>query len=161
VKTPRRIGLILLLLVLALGPVAAKPYVGISQTLAASSAEVGFLTKGFEQNLVFSVPTLQTEVSSWLANSALSAHLLYRFHQLTPFVVGVGVKAQGGWQQDGYYALGLGGVCSLSYEFLGRHNVLFVEASYVPWIYRNGSTTDEYVDKMLAQYVRVGYRCVL
>lgn len=157
----RRICLLLVLLVLSLGSVSAKSYVGVSQSLAASSVEVGFLTRGFEQNLVYSLPTVQTDASSWIDNSALSAHLLYRFHQFNPLVVGVGVKTQGGWQEDDYYAVGLGGVLSLSYEFLGRHGMFFAEASYLPWIYQDGSASTDYVDKMLAQYVRLGYRHVL
>jgi len=161
VKNTRRCALLLFLLLLMLTSLGAKPYLGVSQNLAASSVEVGFLTKGFEQNLVLSLPTVQTAAPAWLQNSALSAHLLYRFHQLNPVVVGVGIKAQGGWQEDGYRALGLGGVLSLSYEFVGRHGILFAEASYLPWIYSDGSASDPFVDKMLAQYVRLGYRYVL
>lgn len=160
-NTSRRSALMLLLLLLSLVSLGAKPYLGVSQNLAASSVEVGFLTKGFEQNLVLSLPTVQTEAPAWLENSALSAHLFYRFHQLNPVVLGVGIKTQGGWQKDGYRALGLGGAFSLSFEFLGRHGILFAELSYLPWIYTDGSASDPYVDKMLAEYVRLGYRYVL
>lgn len=75
-KNTRRCALLLFLLLLMLTSVGAKPYLGVSQNLAASSVEVGFLTKGFEQNLVLSLPTVQTAAPAWLQNSALSAHLL-------------------------------------------------------------------------------------
>ena len=119
--------------------------------------EVGFLSRTFEQNLALSLPMLAPSFET----PSLQTTMLYRFGRFSPLMVGVGMKAQMGWEHTIGYELGLGFALSLSYEFIASRGIVFVEGSYLPWITTQGSTVDSSVQDMVRQHVRFGYRQVL
>ncbi len=136
---------------------SAKPYVGVTQSLMSTGLEVGLLSRTFEQNLAFSVPTSNPS----LQTPNIQTTLVYRFSQLSPLVLGLGLKARAGWETTVGYEIGVGVALSLSYEFLFSRGILFIEGSYLPWITKQGSAVDASIADMMSQQLRFGYRQVL
>lgn len=151
-----KIGLLLVLLLLSFN-LGARPYVGVTQSLMSTGLEAGLLSRTFEQNLAFSLPTF----SPSFERASLQTTMLYRFAYFSPVMAGLGLKAQLGWEGQAGYELGLGFALSLSYEFLFSRGIVFVEGSYLPWITAQGAAVDSSVQDMVRQYVRFGYRQVL
>jgi len=148
---------LLILLLLASFTLEAGPYVGITQSTMSTGLEVGMLSRTFEQNLALSLPS----ASPSFETPSVQTTMLYRFGHFSPLMIGMGMKAQLGWEHAVGYELGLGFALSLSYEFLFSRGIVFVEGSYLPWITAQGSAIDASVRDMVRQYIRFGYRQVL
>ena len=139
----------------------ARPYLGLSQGLKATSIDVGMLNRSFEQQLYFTVPTVEGRFPSYFVTSGVGTVISARTARFSPFVIGLGLKSQMIWEQDSGVEVGLGFASTLSYEFIGSRGVLFLEFSYIPWTTTIGTTPSVLIDPLMHQYLRLGYHHIL
>nr|WP_319472289.1 hypothetical protein [uncultured Sphaerochaeta sp.] len=139
---------------------SAGAFLGVSQGLASTTLEVGILGRRAEQHLSFSLPTIDATPEDYFKAPVLGGTVSVRTLRFKPLVLSAGVKSQISWESTDGYVLGLGGTLALSYEFIGRGGVLFLEGSYLPWITTQGSLSTNLGEKQLTQWIRLGYRQV-
>ncbi len=151
--------IILITLMLLPFSLSARPYIGLSQGNVSTSLELGMVGRRAEQSLSLSVPTLES--SSPLTMPSVQARLFFRTQRFSPIVLGVGLLGAVGWQDANAWAVGLGGSVALSYEFIAKRGILFVEGSYLPLLSVQGTAVDPAMEHQMKQYVRIGYRQVL
>lgn len=137
---------------------SAGPFLGVSQGLESTTLEVGILGRRAEQHLSFSLPTINAAPEDYFKAPVLGATVSVRTLRFKPLVLSAGIKSQISWESTDGYVLGLGGAIALSYEFIGRGGVLFLEGSYLPWITTQGSLSTNLGEKQLTQWIRLGYR---
>ncbi len=157
----RRSKLILIVLVLGLlvpSFLSAGTFLGISQGLQSTSLEIGILGRRAEQHIAFSLPLVRTEPENYFKAPSISAAISLRTLRFKPLVLSAGVKSQVSWEGRDGYIIGLGGTIALSYEFLKKGEVFFLEGSYLPLITTQGVLSTELGEQQLAQWVRLGYR---
>ena len=145
---------LLLLLLLILLPLSARAYLGFNQGLVGSAVEVGYMTRSFEQNLSLSLPLVYGDFTTPMA----SGNLIWRIQRFNPLVIGVGLGRRFAWQADDGYVLAGTVLLSVSWETLGKGEVLFAEGSYMPFSIEGGSAIDALARHQIAQYLRIGYR---
>ena len=145
---------LLLLLSVSLLPLSARAYVGLHQGPVASGLEIGYMTRSFEQNLSLSLPLCYGALTLPMA----SGNLLWRIQRFNPLVIGLGVGIRVGWGDGDGYLLALGGVCSLSWEVLGKGEVLFAEGAYMPFLTEEGAPLSSLAKRQAGQYLRIGWR---
>ncbi len=154
-------SLALLLLLCSSTLLFGGTYLGLSQGNVSSSLEVGMITRRFEQQLTFSLPTLVTTPDNYWEAPAVSTSVLFRTTSTRPVVLGIGGKALLSWETTNGMILGLGLGISVSYEFIGKRGILFVEGSYLPYSVELGTLSTTLGEQQIEQYVRFGYRYVL
>ncbi len=147
--------------IISLSCLCARPYVGVSQGLAATTIDVGMLNRSFEQQLFFSLPTVEGSPSSYLDTAGIGTVIFARTKRFSPAVIGLGLKSLMVWEQDKGVSVGLGFSLKLSYEFIAQRGVLFLEGSYIPWDTTIGTISSALVNKQLKQYLRFGYQHIL
>ncbi len=153
--------LLFLAFFLAAIPVHAGTYLGAVHGTQASAVELGVLTRSFEQNLSFGVPTMSNSFDATLFDKPVAqANLLYRFNQAKPFVLGLGLSTRLGWESSSTFVMGLGLTAQLSYEFLANHLVPFVQATYMPWTTTMGSPSSDTLKNEVEEYLRFGLRYI-
>ena len=136
----------------------AGVFLGVSQGLESTTLEVGILGRRTEQHLSFSLPTINGAVEDYSKAPVLGATISVRSLRFQPLVLSCGIKSQISWESTNGYILGLGGAIALSYEFIGKGGVLFLEGSYLPWVTIQGTLSTNLGEKQLNQWIRLGYR---
>ncbi|RFU95441.1 hypothetical protein DYP60_05350 [Sphaerochaeta halotolerans] len=136
----------------------AGVFLGASQGMESTTLEVGILGRRAEQHLAFSLPTINGSVEEYWKAPVLGASVSVRSLRFQPLVLSGGIKSQISWESTKGYILGLGGALALSYEFIGKGGVFFLEGSYLPWVTTQGTLSTNLGEKQLKQYMRLGYR---
>ncbi|MGE4453770.1 MAG: hypothetical protein AB7D92_04490 [Sphaerochaeta sp.] len=157
----KRSKLILVLLGLGLlipSSLSAGTFLGVSQGLVATSLEIGILGRRAEQHIAFSLPLVRTEPENYFKAPSMSATISLRTLRFKPLVLSAGVKSQVSWEGSDGYIIGLGGTIALSYEFIKKGEVLFLEGSYLPLITTQGVLSTDLGEQQLKQWIRLGYR---
>ncbi|MGH0054482.1 MAG: hypothetical protein ACQ5SW_13930 [Sphaerochaetaceae bacterium] len=138
----------------------AGTFLGVSQGQQSTTLEVGILNRRAEQHLSFSLPTVCTNPKDYYKAPSVAATISVRTLRFRPVVIAGGIKSQISWECTNGYILGLGGSVTLSYEFIGKGGVLFLEGSYLPWVTTQGSLSTDLGEKQLQQWIYIGYRHV-
>lgn len=156
-----RFPLLLLAFFLFAAPLHAGTYLAGVQGTESSSMELGLLTRSFEQNLSSGFPTVQGNLDATLFDTpVVQANLLYRFNQVNPLVLGLGLSTRLSWQNTSTYALGLGLTAQASYEFVANHFIPFVQVTYMPWTITRGTSPSPLLKSQIDEYLRFGLRYV-
>ncbi len=157
-KHSKLILLLVLLILFVPFHLFAGVFLGVSQGLESTTLEVGILGRRAEQHLSFSLPTINAAPEDYLKAPVLGATVSVRTLRFKPLVLSGGIKSQISWESTDGYVLGLGAAVVLSYEFIGKGGVFFLEGSCLPWITTQGTLSTELGEKQLKQWVRLGYR---
>ncbi|MCK9547261.1 MAG: hypothetical protein RBS49_05890 [Sphaerochaeta sp.] len=150
----RRWWLLALLLSFTLLPLSARAYVGVNQGLVSSGVEVGYMTRLVEQNLSLSLPLLSGDLTTAMA----SVNVAWRIQRFNPLVIGLGLAGRVAWRGSEGYIPALGFLFSLSWETLGKGEVLFIEGSYMPFMTEEGSPLGGVATQQVGQWLRIGWR---
>jgi hypothetical protein len=150
----KRKALLLVLLVTLTFSLHSRPYIGINQGLVGTGIEVGYLTRSFEQNLSIQFPFVQGATTPMAA----TVNVLYRTQRLNPVVIGLGPTARIAWQKEQGFTLGGGFMLSVGWEVLAKREILFVEGAYIPFKTSVWGPLDVPGERLVDQYIRIGWR---
>lgn len=157
-KHNKRVLSLIFLIIFIPSLLCAGVFLGVSQGLESTTLEVGILGRRAEQHLSFSLPTINAAPEDYLKAPVLGATVSVRTLRFKPLVLSAGIKSQISWESTDGYILGLGGVAALSYEFIRKGGVFFLEGSYLPWVTTQGTLSTNLGEKQLGQWIRLGYR---
>jgi hypothetical protein len=142
----------------------AAPYVGISQGSGATSVELGFLTKSFEENVFVGVPSIVAMDSfepEFYKTIVVGTDLVYRFPPIGErVVIGFGPTFRFGFEAETALALMAGVVFQISLERPSVMDILYLEGAYVPdfLVYENGTASGDLLEHASRQWLRIGWR---